>query len=339
MANKLISLIALIFVSACSALQQAPLVYSSKVSLGVDISATSTETPGISLTLGYKQVDAAYVPVAVAKKCETETNCTDAIYKLVSIRGESDVGGKINSSPSHVEAEKARKDYEQAVVDANNAKNIHEAAKATMAQLNTRKAELEADKSKNSTQSEISSGLQRTISSLEEKRAVGTIITADEDIELGKLKATLQAMQIPQFTMEQKNELTEIPSKIVDAQNNLTSTLIAYNDKKIALEKLAPEAKLAEQQNNLTRKDAYSVYGRFEADTNVKTNAASVGLGKVFSTGVASQNLAQGLGDYYKNLGIAACYDAIARLKTDKSTPEEVAQWIRDCRSEVKDGL
>jgi len=36
----------------CSPLQQAPLVYSSKVSVGVDVSATSTETPGAGVTIG-----------------------------------------------------------------------------------------------------------------------------------------------------------------------------------------------------------------------------------------------------------------------------------------------
>jgi hypothetical protein len=74
--------------SACAPLAQAPLVYSSKNSFGVDISATSTETPGVSLAIGVKMVDAAYVPVAVAVPCNsangqaTPDACKDDLFKL-----------------------------------------------------------------------------------------------------------------------------------------------------------------------------------------------------------------------------------------------------------------
>jgi len=74
--------------SACAPLQQAPLVYSSKTVVGLDVSATTTETPGASFAFGYKSVDAAYVPVAVARVCEPPQPCNEEGFHLVQIRGD-----------------------------------------------------------------------------------------------------------------------------------------------------------------------------------------------------------------------------------------------------------
>ena len=77
--------------AACAPLQQAPLVYSSKTSMGIDLSTPTSEQPGVSINIGFKQVDAAYVPVAVAKDCDTGKgvqNCQHKIYELMKITGE-----------------------------------------------------------------------------------------------------------------------------------------------------------------------------------------------------------------------------------------------------------
>jgi len=44
-------------------------------------------------------------------------------------------------------------------------------------------------------------------------------------------------------------------------------------------------------------RDGLSVLGQFEANTNVKTDQASVGLGKFFATGMAAHILAEGFAD------------------------------------------
>jgi hypothetical protein len=85
LASATVSLVAL---SACAPLQQAPLVYSSKTVVGLDISATTTETPGASFAFGYKSVDAAYVPVAVARICEPPQPCATEGFHLQQIRGD-----------------------------------------------------------------------------------------------------------------------------------------------------------------------------------------------------------------------------------------------------------
>lgn len=71
------------------ALPQAPLVYSSKVSVGVGISAATPDQPGVDIHIGYKQVDVAYVPVAVGKPCDPANS--KAVCDLEKLEGKSKV--------------------------------------------------------------------------------------------------------------------------------------------------------------------------------------------------------------------------------------------------------
>jgi hypothetical protein len=70
------------------------------------------------------------------------------------------------------------------------------------------------------------------------------------------------------------------------------------------------------------KQDAYSVFGSFSANTAVGTTnnagdssksttvaaTAGVSLGKVFSTGVASQNLTLGIREYYASIAMVGAY-------------------------------
>ncbi len=97
-----------LLLGGCAHLEQAPLVYASKTSFGVDVSTASTENPGISMNLGYKQVDAAYVPVAVARKCNdgvAGADCSKKGYELLVIsgvarEGDSDADGTSEELPA-----------------------------------------------------------------------------------------------------------------------------------------------------------------------------------------------------------------------------------------------
>src|SRR5689334_4374134 len=78
----------------CAPLQQAPLVYSSKVAVGVDLSSNAAESPGISISLGVKTVDAAYVPVAVARSAEAAASGASApeLIKISAQYGQGSTG-------------------------------------------------------------------------------------------------------------------------------------------------------------------------------------------------------------------------------------------------------
>lgn len=75
---------------------------------------------------------------------------------------------------------------------------------------------------------------------------------------------------------------------------------------------LADDLKLVGGKNEKT--DAYSVFGSFDANTKAGAEAGgssatkgevTLVIGKVFSTGVASQNLTEGMRRYYSGMGAA----------------------------------
>ena len=76
--------------------------------------------------------------------------------------------------------------------------------------------------------------------------------------------------------------------------------------------------------------DALSVYGRFDGDVNTEAgseNAASVGLGKVFSTGIAAQNLTRGIKEAEIANGKARCLNAASQLYDRFKEDKRTADW------------
>ena len=76
--------------------------------------------------------------------------------------------------------------------------------------------------------------------------------------------------------------------------------------------------------------DALSVYGRFDGDVNTEAgseNAASVGLGKVFSTGIAAQNLTRGIKEAEIANGKARCLNAASQLYDRFKEDMRTADW------------
>ena len=80
-----ITVTASVLLVACAPLQQAPLLYSSKTTVGLDVSTSTTESPGASISIGVKIVDAAYVPVAVSKERETNGGNSDRSFDIVTV--------------------------------------------------------------------------------------------------------------------------------------------------------------------------------------------------------------------------------------------------------------
>lgn len=74
------------------ALDQAPLVYSSRMSAGVDISTNASESPGVSINIGVKTVDAAYVPVAVARRPGDGASAPAEVIKILAQYGQGRSG-------------------------------------------------------------------------------------------------------------------------------------------------------------------------------------------------------------------------------------------------------
>ncbi|NHZ83984.1 hypothetical protein F2P44_32680 [Massilia sp. CCM 8695] len=330
---KNFAVVLLFLCSACAPLQQAPLVYASKISVGVDISGTSTETPGVSLSVGYKQVDAAYVPVAVAKRCDDPAleNCKNDVYKIQLTTGESDVEGNHRSGQDEEAAKNTLKQY-------------GELSRQVALNENIRAGSAE----------EMATNLKR-LSELKAKREAATAAakrTKDLDEQLTKLDTTLPGYEQNRISLTDQREmaassvwtaadtsefdLLEAKTKpIQDKLDNASSNVVRLKQE---MEKLNASVSVAEAiLGKIKSKDAYSVFGRFEGSNKAKTDGASVVLGKVFSTGVASQNLTRGMAAYYANLGAASCFDSAAKV-ADKVDLPQLKLLLAECRAIGKGG-
>ena len=107
------------FIIGCAPLSQAPLVYSSKQILGVDISIPSPESPTAELHVGFKNKDVAIVPVAVAKLPKDHSPGNNEIQLIRATYSGSINPGELQAAmdardAAKKESEKKWKEYEDA---------------------------------------------------------------------------------------------------------------------------------------------------------------------------------------------------------------------------------
>jgi hypothetical protein len=85
----------LALLGGCAPLEQAPLVYSSSKQFGIGVKSGAPDAPGLDVHIGFRALDAAYVPVAVAKQCGQGQTCSGITYNVVPIAGMNTVSGLI----------------------------------------------------------------------------------------------------------------------------------------------------------------------------------------------------------------------------------------------------
>ena len=279
MKQTLFGMALLMCITACAPLEQAPLVYSSKVALGVDLSATMTEAPGASITVGYKQVDAAYVPVAVAKPCTgTDTACAAPAYQLMPLWG----ANTMDSGDEDTEANQAN--AKKLLDDVQKASSVL-AERRSAEQLAFQSVQV-ANESLNRLKTELASPKNPPLSLDQEARAKA-LIESDIPNAQDKAKQAAEALARAQ-------EATVWAKAMVDSFN---------------VDQLAKATKIIRGSDK--KSDAYSVFGSFDGATRAAVTAGGATqakgetaliVGKVFSTGIASQFLTQGMRDYYANM-------------------------------------
>jgi hypothetical protein len=114
---------------------------------------------------------------------------------------------------------------------------------------------------------------------------------------------------------DSKKNLTVSRKQLSDAKEKAKSDA----DKLLAKQKAALDA--IQKLTNVRKKDALSVYGSFNQESNVNTSngasaprpALALKLGKVFSTGVAAQNLSEAEKSIGLSSAMAGCIDALGR--------------------------
>lgn len=249
--NKYI-LITTLLMSGCSPLQQAPLVYTSKQVLGIDISAPTTESTGFSMNLGFKNIDAAYVPLAVSK--ETEGVMTP-IKEIYATYGEGPQAAQTATTPEQQQAvAKLTKDLvvkEQQV-------NLLRSARNQLIQNKT---------------------------------------LIDNKIPLEAKPLSMKLSELVLLPPDVENKLSS-EQKLTPVQVKETVANVDEGIKKKEVEAGQTKEKIS-QILSITKRDAMSVFGSFDSGLKSDgTSGVSHQLGKMFSTGVAAQNLTQGLQRY-----------------------------------------
>lgn len=280
------ALIGSVFVlSACAPLQQAPLLYTSKTAIGVDLSTSTTESPGGSISIGVKMVDAAYVPVAVSKdvknSSEGKTGSLD-ILKIEAIYGEGSTAGKLDSltdeNKTKIREFLKAKQEEQKLIE-NAALKDKEIADV---RNELEQANADVVVKKKSTHSDATDE--------ERKQSTDALDSAEKRV------LTLRGRETQ--LSEQKKEIS-----------------FAINKAKELSEQLFVAAAQAASLLRTDKRDAMSVYGRFNTESsasNPSTPTASLTAGKIFSTGVASQNLTEAVKTEALYASLTKCVEGIS---------------------------
>jgi hypothetical protein len=298
-----------LIVTACAPLQQAPLVYSSKVTVGLDVSLNVAESQGGAISIGVRTIDSAYVPVAVSKELDKEAGQDAKTIGIKLIEAKYGAGAPSEgSNEDATRAERNRKIDDYFAIQ----KAADEAAKASaeaedeiaglsklMSQMDSLLQGINTDAARPTQPLPSSPGTATPI-----QRSQALEIRADE---VAKLKADSKlsiaslvrrsdgSYNTEQVVADLKRQLDEKR----DARSQLESRLVAL---KAARQMKSDEAARAKDEAirvaglaQTSKTDAMSVYGRFDSNgsADAKTGSGQLLVGKVFSTGLASQNLTE----------------------------------------------
>lgn len=280
----------LVLLAACAPLQQAPLLYSSKTTVGLDISSAASETPGGSISIGVKIVDAAYVPVAVSKRLRDDANNRDIASEIIRVEaqfGEGNNTGQLDS----LSAENKEK-----IAAYLQAKLVEDRLTAEVARL---ARSITRDEGERDRQQALLTAAQAAV----DKHGAGTsadVKKADTD--------TVQAAQ---------KKLGEVQADIVRDRPRLVEQQKKLREAKAVAEQRLNDASDAVAFLRTDKRDALSVYGRFNADSAATAGSSSTArltAGKIFSTGVASQNLTEAVRKEAEASAMAQCLDSVTKL-------------------------
>ena len=289
-------LLMIALIAGCSPLQQAPLVYSSKSTIGIDIATTISESPEISLNIGVKVLDSAYVPVAVSKKVDDRASAngnTMPIEKIEAIFGEGTNPKNEDSLTAENKVKitnyltamatlgQAEKDFGEATIQLEEiqreialvAKGVTELQQL---QANT-PANLDALVAVFNQTMAIPSKVDGQPLATLQKDGTGNYGYAGVTTRLDLIKRAA-----PQLQQQRAAEVARLA--------------IEKDQRSGEAQRLLAEAAKAAALLNTQKKDAFSVYGRFDSDSAVgaaKEVNTQLLVGKVFSTGLASQNLTE----------------------------------------------
>jgi hypothetical protein len=304
---------------SCSPLQQAPLVYSSGFDVGLHVGANGA-SPTPEIHIGVRKLDGAYVPVAVAKPCDDKVatpSCTADIYKMVLVNGNNDV--RRTAPPRKEEFNDYLLKYSQAEQTLHDKEDHLTHAKDDLvrktASLET--AKIPPPQNGDAANSVPAESVAAPAANTPSQNGVAAQATPAKPVAAPTdvVANAQQDFNVAQESVTKaQNERDLADTKLKDIFTKLQALFTGTTDSK----------------DGNTRKDALSVYGTFNADTKANSGTspnAGLTLGQTFSTGVASQHIAEGLRDSARAGAIANCLTSAKALYGDGTGDADKSQW------------
>jgi len=291
----------MLMLTGCAPLQQAPLVYTSGQTIGLKVGAAPTQAEAFEIVIGAKILDAAYAPVAVARPPTGDLSGNSRVdWGIKEIYG---VFGEELTPDSHKRLKPEELRHVQEYLQA--AAELKQAEAALQTQSNAlagRQAELDTKQGLNA--------------------AAVKAVEAEKDACL-KDPGKCDAAKLQQLDGELKR-LNEVANDLKGQRNQLTDEGVkkAKGDVDVRMKRLEGTQSSAiealQKLSNVRKKDALSVYGSFNSDTNGNRSTAGPGgalkLGKVFSTGVAAQNLSEAEKSNGLAMALGTCMNSLAEI-------------------------
>ncbi|MDN4147804.1 hypothetical protein QYE80_22605 [Pseudomonas tohonis] len=296
-------LVSLISASGCAPLQQAPLAYTSAQVVGVKLGVAPTQPESLEAVVGVKILDAAYAPVAVSnpglkdavssgKPFDESLYAIKEIYGIYGQQASADAAAKLLTTQESKDMQRFLKyqaDLDSKKTKAQELKAKLDAISTATSRVESLRTELRSPPCKGTTDADKVSDLLKSLSACKTEGGVdpSTQYAADLKEVLDKDTTSIKASE------------KEISEKYAAANRELAIAETVARDQeakvKGALEKLA----------SIQKRDAISVYGSFNSDSTAgskgdptdankqKDSGVDVRIGKVFSTGVAAQNISE----------------------------------------------
>lgn len=273
---------AAILACACTPLEQAPLIYSAAEKGGIFISTSPSSTAVVDMSIGYSVIDTAYVPVEVSKHCESATpgNCPADTFGMKDVRGNATVKNSVPPDAAHIQnltdaysvAQAKQKDFQLALTAAQTKQSADQQLVTAAAAADN----LVATDQTNATAADAAAV----------KAPSDATLAANSKAANDKLAADKNAADTARAKASGINTAADAQA-VTDAQLNLTNGSKTTNDAlKAVQDAFGGVTNVADDKG-----DALSVYGSFNDNSNGSQTGASLTLGKVFSTGVAAQNV------------------------------------------------
>lgn len=296
-------LIILPALGGCLPLEQAPLVYTSKAEFGVGVSAGQPEAPGFNVNIGFKSVDAALVPVAYAKHCGAKATpgCNNVKYDVSTVKGTNKLSAKSLLDQQII------KQFQDAIAAGNQNISINSGLIAdkqrqlleidNIGPMETRLLNISASPAL------APSRVVQPDGSFVDVPAPAPQLSADQIAERDKLQAEINRIK----AIDRSTINSEL--KRLAAENVAAAAAVSANQ-----EWLRQTLARSDSHNGDDKEDALSVYGSFNGNSTGNKEGADLTLGKVFSTGIAAQFIAQGLANSSPTGAVTQCIRSAQEL-------------------------